>query len=328
MSHKNENPAEAAEIATEVATEVTAGVTTEDAAEVAAEVAAEATTAVQYDEWQVKILADMAGLVLQDVVFKPVETRNDTVGCPFLPNEIIGEIGRHVTNAADFGNLRLVNQRFNGALNTAFVKNFGNGRVIYPRYDSFKNFFAFLANVNVTSHYVEHIVLVAEGLKENVYGYDWAWEDLVNFGDIEVNSEDIAYTNAANHAHFNAVMANDPFLHSGGYRSLLGLLLTRLPNLRTIKVRKMTPGEHSPGWKGPYLLKQLSFYTPTLNTNPIYYGDWQYDTVHRRVTVHKDEFGDDIAEPNAGPQASCVNDIEAAITATGHGARVVFLPSV
>jgi hypothetical protein len=38
--------------------------------------------------------------------------------------------------------------------------------------------------------------------------------------------------------------------------------------------------------------KQLSFYRPGLNFKNIFYGNWQYDTLHLRVTKYVDEFGD------------------------------------
>jgi hypothetical protein len=51
------------------------------------------------------------------------------------------------------------------------------------------------------------------------------------------------------------------------------------------------------------LFKQLSFYHDKLDTRNIFYGDWQYDTVHGRVTLYQDEFGDD-----AGHQSSFIDD--------------------
>jgi hypothetical protein len=50
--------------------------------------------------------------------------------------------------------------------------------------------------------------------------------------------------------------------------------------------------------------QQLSIWKPDLNFRALFYGDWQYDLVHLRVTQYKDEFGDIMSEPGAGPQAS------------------------
>jgi hypothetical protein len=62
-----------------------------------------------------------------------------------------------------------------------------------------------------------------------------------------------------------------------------------------------------------------------INTKPIFHGDWQYDTVHNRVTHYTAEFGIDVAKPNAGPQARFIDDSNAAVTAvtaTGHNITV------
>lgn len=75
--------------------------------------------------------------------------------------------------------------------------------------------------------------------------------------------------------------------------------------------------EHVPGWTNVSRFKLLSFYRSGLNIKSIYYGDWQYDTVHLRVTHYTDEFGDSIIEDNAGPQASFADDVRAAIASTG-----------
>jgi hypothetical protein len=77
--------------------------------------------------------------------------------------------------------------------------------------------------------------------------------------------------------------------------------------------------EHIPGWTDPDHFKQLSFNRPGLYTKPIFYGDWKYDTKLLRVTEYRDEFGETITEPNAGPQASFKDDIEAAVNAHGNG---------
>jgi hypothetical protein len=42
----------------------------------------------------------------------------------------------------------------------------------------------------------------------------------------------------------------------------------------------------------------------SLHVKVIFYGDWLYDTKHSRVTQYRDEFGDEIIDHSAGPQAS------------------------
>jgi len=61
-----------------------------------------------------------------------------------------------------------------------------------------------------------------------------------------------------------------------------------------------------------------------MNTKDIFYGDWQYDTVHGRVTHYTDEItGEAMVEPNAGPQASFINDLSAAVAAVAATGRVI-----
>lgn len=91
------------------------------------------------------------------------------------------------------------------------------------------------------------------------------------------------------------------------------MMLSRLPNLKTIKIRKLRAGEHVPDVDGMDALPDLSFYRPKLPVNDIFYGDWQYDTVHKRVTVYTDEYGEEIVEAGAGPQASFIDDVVAAM---------------
>ena len=100
------------------------------------------------------------------------------------------------------------------------------------------------------------------------------------------------------------------------------MILSRLPNLEKIELCSLTPDQHNPGWVGPELLKGLSFYREGLNFKKIFYGDWQYDIVQFRVTIHKDEFGDEVAEDGAGPQATFKDDMMAAVVNSGTAAKV------
>lgn len=73
------------------------------------------------------------------------------------------------------------------------------------------------------------------------------------------------------------------------------------------------------------MFKDLSFYREGMNTNKIYYRDWQYDTIAKRVTIHEDEFGDVVVEPGAGPQATFIDDLVSAVTTSGTTARIQFM---
>ena len=181
---------------------------------------------------------------------------------------------------------------------------------------------------NEVAKYVRNITLLAEGLKEHEYGYIWAWEDLQIWADLKFTENDIKTINDINASHANDVVENGDFIITGQYRSILTTLLQSLPNLVTITVRKLQAGEQIPGWSGAKLFKELSFHHDRLETRQIFYGDWQYDTTHRRITQYRDEFGDLISEPGAGPQASFTDDLKAAVGASGTEAKVVYLPLI
>lgn len=179
---------------------------------------------------------------------------------------------------------------------------------------------------DVVAKYVRNITLLAEGLKEHEFGYVWAWEDLQIWADLKFRNKDVKIINKINATHADDVMTNGDFIISGEYRTMLTTLLQRLPNLGTITCRKLAAGEQIPGWSGVKLFKELSFYREGLDTRQIFYGDWMYDTLHRRITHYCDEFGDLISEPNSGPQASFVDDLKAAMSKSGTKAKIVFMP--
>ncbi|KAF1850634.1 uncharacterized protein K460DRAFT_361390 [Cucurbitaria berberidis CBS 394.84] len=256
-------------------------------------------------------------------LIKPDKPLDGTIKFLFMPNEMIMEIGSFLKKPVDIANFRMINKRYSQCLETTFFKALADSPIIYARYASFNNFLNLLNFNPVLRQYVHNIVLVGEALREHEYGYAWAWENVTDCEVANIMDEDINIMNTVDQAHAADLTLNGPFVNGGGYRTMLHTLLTRLPNLRTIEVRKLFPGEHLPGWDGPDALKDLSFYRKGLNTNPIFYGDWQYDTLHLRVTVHKDEFGDEIAEPTAGPQARFIDDVEGAINTSGTTARVI-----
>ena len=92
--------------------------------------------------------------------------------------------------------------------------------------------------------------------------------------------------------------------------------------MKTIQVRKLYPGEHIPGWAGPEALSKMSSYHPWTPVNEIYYGDWKYDEVHKRVTMWIDEYGEEMEEDDAGPQAGFEEDLYAAMALSGTKAQV------
>jgi hypothetical protein len=59
-----------------------------------------------------------------------------------------------------------------------------------------------------------------------------------------------------------------------------------------------------------------------LHYKGIFYGDWEYDIKHFRVTQYIDEFGDVVSEDDAGPQASFKDDVEAAVGTSVNDVKV------
>lgn len=199
-----------------------------------------------------------------------------------------------------------------------------NNITIYPRHSKMMDILVAL-NVNGVASYVRNITVIAETLMQHEYGYNWAWEDLQIWGEFDFNERDVDLIEAINNAHWHDVLLNGDFVTSGDYRTVLSKILKRLPNLKTITIRNLTPGEHIPGWVGNKLFKQLSFYEEGLDTNAIFYGDWQYDRHYRRITQYVDEYGELIIEPHAGPQASFIDDFKAAVRNSNTEARAVSL---
>ena len=239
---------------------------------------------------------------------------------------MLGEIAVAIDGSEDFCNFRLASRRFRAATKHAMGKRISNKITVYPRHAYMKSLLAEVQDSEVADC-VRNITLLAEGLKEHEYGYQWAWEDLQIWSDLMFTQNDIKTINNINAAHADDLAVNGDFLTAGRYRSMLTDLLQCLPNLATITVRKLEPGEHIPGWSGTKLFNKLSFHHDRLDTGMIFYGDWQYDTTHLRVTQYKDEFDDLISEPDAGPQASFADDLKAAVATTGTEAKVHWMPT-
>ncbi|KAI8941505.1 hypothetical protein NX059_002721 [Plenodomus lindquistii] len=246
-----------------------------------------------------------------------------TRSLPTLPSEMISEIAKHLDSAVDVGNLRLVNKRYCSAVHRTFMKTLLDDRTLYPRYGCLRDLLSLLGPNFAMGHYVRKITLIAEGMRIPGFGYSWGWEDLQNLEGIEFTDNDVAIINKINRSHVADNHINGPFINTGGYRTMLALILSHLPNLETIQLRKLKQGEHLPYWNGGELVKGLSFYKDDLNTNGIFYGDWQYDTIHHRVTSWIDEFGDENFDDDAGPQAGFGDDLMAAVIASGTKAEII-----
>ncbi|KAG9199921.1 hypothetical protein G6514_007821 [Epicoccum nigrum] len=91
----------------------------------------------------------------------------------------------------------------------------------------------------------------------------WAWEG------IDYTPDDIDIINKINIEHANA-RDKTPRPHPRPQAGTAG-------------------GEQIPGGDSADPFKDLSFYHDELGTRNIFYGDWQYNTVHGRVAWYQDE---------------------------------------
>lgn len=245
-----------------------------------------------------------------------------------IPNEILGEVAATLDNE-DLNNFGLVSTRFRDAKKYMVGKR-TNGITVYPQFASMS---ALLAAVQdpLVAQPVHSITIIGEDLKCPDYGYETPWEELldcarVRYTDFDTTDRDVETMRAINDAHYQAILDNGDFTTSGMYREMLTQILKCLHNLTTVTVRWLEPGEQIPGWSGVNLFKELSFYRPNLDTREVFYGDWQYDALHRRKTMYWDEYGELIMEPDAGPQASFKDDLKAAVSASGTKAKFIPLP--
>jgi hypothetical protein len=265
-----------------------------------------------------------------------------------LPLELLEEVTPNLDRIS-VGNLRGASKRLDAMLLKPFFRKLVENRTVYATFASIAHFLGMLQVFMARALHLEvkDLVLVADGAKVPEYGYDWAWENLLQWDteDLECTQEDLTTIWDINKQHASFYKVNSAWINSGGYRSMLIAIMNSCPNLTTIEVRKLKvslhpsthhsrtgfglltnllqPDEHIPGWIDSAKFEKLSFHQAGINTKPIFYGDWQYDAVHHRVTHYTDEFGDDVVEPNAGPQASFIDDFNAAVTAVTATGRVI-----
>lgn len=145
------------------------------------------------------------------------------------------EIAGHLDNARDLGNLRLLNKQYAQATSGVFLRNL----TIYPRFTSVARFLTLLIDSPTLSRCARELTLVMDGMKMPEYGYPWAWEDLQNWENIDFTGQDIRLINAINDDHARDLAATASFTNSGGYRTMLGLIFARCPNLRIVFKRNI-----------------------------------------------------------------------------------------
>ncbi|KAF2996833.1 hypothetical protein E8E13_003331 [Curvularia kusanoi] len=247
---------------------------------------------------------------------RAAENDESDKGFQLLPNELLGKIVDYLEDPKDTYSFRGVSTCFLDLYHRSVAKKLSDSTV-FPANVSMVNFLKHLKNPDIAK-YVRELTILAEGLSEHIHGYAWAWEDLLLDMGVPVEDEDVNLINRINDIHHDDSLLDDAFHASGIYRNMLTTLLRRCPNLKTIYVRKLKAGEHIPGWRGVKLFKDLSFYEAGMDFRKIFYGGWQYDLLHKRVTFYYDIYdGHWYFEDCAGPQARFIDDLEAAVNACG-----------
>jgi hypothetical protein len=204
-------------------------------------------------------------------------------------------------------------------LDHAFVMNVSSRMRVEPRYESMMGYIDFIQSrpASVLS-LVKRVTIVGQALGAHEYGDEWAWEQLaLEMGeDPQFSLEDQKVMHEIAKVHAYQLWRDQKFIATGRYRHLLTYILKSLPNLSEIVVGKLKPGEQIRGWRGDELMKQLSFYgRKGFDTTFIFYSDWMYDEKHQVISSFIDEFGDRVQPDDAGPQATFVHDLDAAMEA-------------
>ncbi|USP75553.1 uncharacterized protein yc1106_02827 [Curvularia clavata] len=243
---------------------------------------------------------------------------------PKLPVEIIAEIGSYL-DMRDIKKMRLVCKQFRYATNIIFGKALVTNRTLYPTYASVSHFLNMLLSDRDWAPLVQTITLVSDAPRVNEHGASWAWDVMEGQHAFNPNTKDRAVKHFLNAEHKMFCRDNDFFITTGGYRTLLTMIFSHLTNLHTVKVRRIRKAEHIPEFKATVALKDLSYYREDMDTRLVFYGDWQYDTLHRRVTTWVDEYGEQIIPDESGPQVGFSQDIAAAL---GYTCREVIVEIV
>lgn len=144
---------------------------------------------------------------------------------------------------ADMGQLRLVNKHLDHLIWASFLRKLVKGRTLYATYANLAHFLGMLhvfagraLNLEVRS-----VCLVADGVKEPEYGYEWAWENLLQWDveGLDCTKEDMNIINEVNAQHAKFFGINNAFINGGGYRSMLVAILNACPNLNVLNIRKL-----------------------------------------------------------------------------------------
>jgi hypothetical protein len=159
-----------------------------------------------------------------------------------LPLELFEEITSRLS-PVDVGELRLVHKQVDWMIWSSFLRKLIKGRTIYATFANMAHFLGTLQAFGFRSLNLEvtELCVVADGLKVPEYGYEWAWENLLQWDveGLEPTEQDMDIITDINHKHANFVAINNTFINGGGYRSMLVSILNICPNLRVLNVRKL-----------------------------------------------------------------------------------------
>lgn len=188
---------------------------------------------------------------------------------------------------------------------------------IYPTRDCLQDLLHTLKQRPKIRSIIKRVTVVSDVLVENEWGYGWIWEQVChNAGlDAQFCDEDQLILYEANLAHAKEAYRNFRFIASGKFRKMLTDVFRLLPNVCEVAIGRLSGGEQIPGWSGPEIIKDLTFYHPDFDTTQIWYGKYSYDMVTREMDV-PDPYGVDGPDP-LHPHASFFDDFEAACHAAG-----------
>lgn len=188
---------------------------------------------------------------------------------------------------------------------------------IYTTYECLRDLLYTLRQRPTIRHMIKRITVISDIFLENEYGYHWGWEQVSNEAqlDADYSNGDMRVLFEANSAHAEEADRNLRFVTSGEYRKMLTEVFHLLPDVREISIGRLARAEQIPGWDGPEIIKDLTFYKPGLKTAKIWYGKYSYDMVTGEMEV-LDPFG--IDEPiHLHPHITFFDDFEEARYAAG-----------
>jgi hypothetical protein len=98
-------------------------------------------------------------------------------------------------------------------------------RTVFPTFSSVLHFIGLIRDNPELVRHVRSVTVVGEGLRMPEYGYDWAWDRLMEAEGVHgvlLSKKDKKLIEWANDEHVKEVVTNGAFVNGGGYRIMLG----------------------------------------------------------------------------------------------------------